>query len=146
MHTSEDSTPETEPRTITDWRGNPYTVGTTIFYPRMSGRSCEMAEAVVVDIYDVVWGCDDKIRWERFDPENPAHQAASGRNRVTRVKVQPTGRGSRDFYRSDRRIVKDENGETVRNDEGYAVWEKTDIKPVTLMIINNITVPTLRNA
>lgn len=33
-----------------DFRGNEIRVGDTVLYPRMSGRSCEMTEAEVVDI------------------------------------------------------------------------------------------------
>lgn len=33
-----------------DFRGNEIRVGDTVLYPRMSGRSCEMTEAQVVDI------------------------------------------------------------------------------------------------
>ncbi|WP_440100059.1 hypothetical protein [Streptosporangium sp. H16] len=132
-----------EPRTLTDWRGNPYTVGTLIFYPRMSGRSCEMVEAVVVEIYDAVRD-SDKYRWVRFDPDNPRHQATSKGDRVTRVVVQPTGLGSRDFFRSHTRLARDEAGEMVRDEQGGPVWETTEIKPVTLMITNNVTVPAPR--
>lgn len=33
-----------------DWRGNEYDVGDIIAYPRMSGRSCEVVEAEVLEI------------------------------------------------------------------------------------------------
>ncbi|MGI5281692.1 hypothetical protein ACQEVF_59125 [Nonomuraea polychroma] len=132
---------EQQPMTLTDWRGNPYTVGTTIYYPRMSGRSCEIQEGVVIDIWDAVWD-RDVFKWVRFNPDKPSHQDVTGRDRQTRVKVQPTGRGSRNFYRSDSRLVTDEHGEVVRDETGRAVWEKTELKPVTLMIIENVTVAT----
>ncbi|MFI6497146.1 hypothetical protein [Nonomuraea typhae] len=130
-----------QPMTLTDWRGNPFTIGTTIFYPRMSGRSCEIQEGVVIDIWDAVYD-RDVYRWVRFNPEKISHQDATGNDRQTRVKVHPTGRGSRNFYRSDQRLVTDEQGEYVRDEHGRAVWESVDLKPVTLMIIENITVVT----
>ena len=131
---------EQQPMTRTDWRGNLYTIGTTIFYPRMSGRSCEIQGGVVLDIWEAVYDIVNFNGWVRLNPDNPAHQAAKEQNRATRVKVQPTGRGSRNFYRTDERTVKDESGETVRDERGYAVWEKTEPKPVTILITENITV------
>lgn len=35
-----------------DWRGAEYRAGTRVYYPRMSGRSCELTEAEVVEIRD----------------------------------------------------------------------------------------------
>jgi hypothetical protein len=35
---------------LQDWRGNAYTIGDRILYPRMSGRSCEMQEGRVTKI------------------------------------------------------------------------------------------------
>ncbi|MEV4749026.1 hypothetical protein AB0K21_21830 [Streptosporangium sp. NPDC049248] len=130
---------ESEPRTLTDWRGNSYTVGTRVFYPRMSGRSCEIQEGTVLDIWDAVYDFD-KFRWVHFDPDNPRHQKISGRDRVTKVKVQPTGRGSRDFYRSNKQHKKDNDGKLLYGDDGWPVMEDADAKPVTLAIIENITV------
>ncbi|MFI6485211.1 hypothetical protein ACIBH1_45385 [Nonomuraea sp. NPDC050663] len=130
-----------EQMTLTDWRGNPYTVGTTVLYPRMSGRSCEICEGVVVDIWEAVY--DRKLyKWVRANPDKLAHQAVTGRDREMRVKIQPNGRGSRDFYRSDSRAARDENGDYVYDDDGHMVFEKVDLKPVTLTIIENVTVLT----
>jgi hypothetical protein len=127
--------------TLADWRGNPYTVGTMIFYPRMSGRSCEIQEGIVLDIWEAVEDRSKAWRttWVRLDPNNPAHQ---DKERETRVKVQPTGRSSRDFYRSNHKVKRDEHGEIVYDEKGRAVWEKTDAKPVTLKVIDNVTVAT----
>ncbi|MFI9553691.1 hypothetical protein [Nonomuraea endophytica] len=125
----------TDEITLTDWRGNTYTVGTTIFYPRMSGRSCEIQEGQVIEIWEAVFD-NRKYRWVRFDADNPNHQ---GVKRETRVKIQP-GRGSRGFYRDDTRRVEDEHGNIVRDEQGHAVWEKVEARAVTLAILENITV------
>jgi hypothetical protein len=122
--------------TLTDWRGNPYAIGTLIFYPRMSGRSCEIQEGIVLDIWDVVRD-RSKFAWIRFDASNPSHQDTE---RVTRIKVQPTGRSSRDFYRSNHQVKRDEHGEVVLDENGRSVWEKTEAKPVTLLITEDVTV------
>ncbi|MFI6813242.1 hypothetical protein ACIBG7_12560 [Nonomuraea sp. NPDC050328] len=127
--------------TRTDWRGNTYTIGTTVLYPRMSSRSCEITEGVVIDIWDAIY--DPKVyKWVRADPDNPTHQAITGRDREPRVKIQPNGRGSRNFYRSDSRPARDENGEYILDARGFRVYEKTELKPVTLTILDNITVIT----
>ena len=77
---------------VTDWRGNTYTLGDTILYPRMSGRSVEMQEAVVVDLYHVHYS-RETWDWARL-PEGEAVTAET----PLRVRVRPTGRGSRKFY------------------------------------------------
>lgn len=123
--------------TLTDWRGNPYAIGTLILYPRMSGRSCEVQEGTVLDIYEAVYDRRNHRGWTRYDAANPNHQ---GQERETRVKVQPTGRSSRDFYRSNRQVRRDEHGEIIRDENGHTMWEKTEAKPVTLLITENITV------
>lgn len=43
------TTPE-NPDTLTDWRGNTYTIGDRVLYPRTSGRSCEMQEGRVLKV------------------------------------------------------------------------------------------------
>ncbi|MEU6778592.1 hypothetical protein ABZ912_05270 [Nonomuraea angiospora] len=128
-----------QPMTLTDWRGNPYTIGTTIFYPRGSSGSIEIQEGVVLDIWEAVHDVVNFTGWVRFDPENPAHQAAEEKNRANRVKVQPTGRSSRP---TNYRVRRDEHGEVVRDDSGRPEWEQYDVehKPVTLLIVENVTV------
>lgn len=39
-----------QPIELTDWRGNKYTVGSLVLYPRTFGSSCEIAEATVLSI------------------------------------------------------------------------------------------------
>ncbi|GAA4946259.1 hypothetical protein HD597_006786 [Nonomuraea thailandensis] len=135
---------QAEARTLTDWRGNPYTVGTTVFYPRMSDRSCEIQEGVVIDIWDAVYEYG-KWRWVRFDPANPKHQAEAAKpdgRIVTKVKVQPTGLGSRNFGRADSTLVQDEQGRLVHDELGRPVYEVGELKPAVIEIIQNITVAT----
>lgn len=128
---------QTEARTLTDWRGNSYTIGTTIFYPRGSSSSIEIQEAKVVGIWDAVTD-PDTYDWARFDPNNPKHQDLE---RTTKVKVQPTGRSSRP---TNYRVKRDEHGEVILNEDGRPEWEQYEVehKPVTLVIISNITVAT----
>jgi hypothetical protein len=40
----------TTPDTLTDWRGNTYTIGDRVLYPRTSGRSCEIQEGRITKI------------------------------------------------------------------------------------------------
>ncbi|MFC7582468.1 hypothetical protein ACFQYP_00660 [Nonomuraea antimicrobica] len=48
-----------DPLTLTGWRGNPYTVGTTtILYPRGTGGSCEIQEGIVLEIWEIVYDLD----------------------------------------------------------------------------------------
>jgi hypothetical protein len=129
---------------LTDWRGAEYGAGDTILYPRMSGRSCEIAEATVVDIWQAYYDFDT-YKWKRVAEggelpmvrrhivfSDPPEFEEVPVDAVTRVKVQPNGRGSRDFSRSDYSYVKNAEGEYERVETG--------IKPVTLNIIDNITV------
>lgn len=50
---------------LTDWRGNEYGVGDTVLYPRVDGRSAEMAEGVVKEIYVAFYDHDD-YKWKRL--------------------------------------------------------------------------------
>lgn len=126
---------------LTDWRGNEYGAGDTIFYPRMSGRSCEIVEATVVDIWET-YRADGSWKWLRLEegqepPERVYWNYKTLENEMrpaeteTRVKVQPNGRGSRSFYRTDYKMVENAEG-------GYDKVD-TGIKPVTLNIIENVT-------
>lgn len=86
--------------TWTDWRGNDFTVGDTILYARMSGRSCEMAEGIVEDLF-VVYNDPDKYKWVRL-PENgpvPTHEVWRWRNPETgELKWGYGGWGDREGY------------------------------------------------
>ncbi|MEQ4723805.1 hypothetical protein [Nonomuraea sp. B19D2] len=106
-----------------------------IVYPRGSGGAIEVQEGEVLDIYEVV-SDPNTYRWTRFNPDNPKHQ---GLERVTRVKVQPTGRCSRDDYRH-MELKKDEDGAIVYDENDRPVLEQAEAKPVVLLIIENITV------
>ncbi|MEU7096037.1 hypothetical protein [Kitasatospora aureofaciens] len=127
---------------LTDWRGNEYGVGDIILYPRISGRSCEISEATVVDIWETYRGDRGWKRLAEGEPVpekeywNYAEGAYERRPAATeiRVKVQPNGRGSRQFYRTDY--------DYKRTPEGSYERVETGIKPVTLNIIENITAVT----
>lgn len=69
--------------TWTDWRGNDYTEGDTILYARMSGRSCEMAEGVVVELREFYYS--DDYKWEKLEPGEPVpvHNVWRWRHRET---------------------------------------------------------------
>ena len=113
---------------LTDWRGNEYGVGDMIVYPRASGRSVEMSDGVVTDIYKVYYS-PEAYKWKRFDGAEPPDTGRSART-ATRVQVKPTGLGSRGFWRGDWREYR-----AVRDGEKQA-----EIKPVTICNIENVTV------
>lgn len=107
--------------TWTDWRGNDYTVGDTIVYAVMSGRSCMMSEGIVDDLWEV-YRHPDTGRYTRLadgeeapaysqrvwvnpdDDEEYTHYYHSGWASVARIvptiterraRLVPTGRTSR---------------------------------------------------
>lgn len=51
---------------VVDWRGNEIRVGSTVLYPRMSGRSCEIQEGTVEAIFRHE---QDRLVWAGTDPE-----------------------------------------------------------------------------
>ncbi|MBB5081344.1 hypothetical protein [Nonomuraea endophytica] len=126
--------------TRTDWRGNPYTTGTTVLYARRISTSCEIAEGVVIDIYDAVRDARTN-RWARADPDNPNHQTITGRDRETRVIVQPTGRESKN-WRLNTRQARNENWIGVYDEHGSPIFEPVEHGPVALTALANITVIT----
>ena len=112
---------------INDWRGHSYEVGDLVLYPRMSGRSVEMMEATVVDIWRVFY--NDSFEWQRLPEGERASKMKKEWNGETRefvslgipddelrVKLQPTGAGSR-----------------------FRHYEGVDLKPVVLQVTENIT-------
>jgi hypothetical protein len=125
---------------LTDWRGNEYGVGDTVLYPRVSGRSAEISEGTVTDIYQVYYG---DFKWRRWRGEGPEPTKfvfdgwdEDGKRKEkevsalgTRVQIQPSGRTSRDFgYWSAREY----NAETQK-------FDKKAPKAVTILNIENIT-------
>jgi hypothetical protein len=126
---------------MTDWRGNEYDTGSLIVYPAMSGRSCEIVEAVVVEVYGVV----------RNEKTYGQRRAADGEQpKSIRARVQPTGRGSRRFYRSTERTDWiDDEGNVVPSGEWRPglTMRRTPTSPraVTLTILDNITVVSPRS-
>jgi len=95
---------------LIDWRGNPYTVGSKVIYAAMSGRSVELQEAEVLEIktvyrnnYTGKWVTykegDPIPREMEYDYDNKSW-APTGDEITkfeTRVKLQPTRKGSRNF-------------------------------------------------
>ncbi|QFY09607.1 hypothetical protein GBF35_25765 [Nonomuraea phyllanthi] len=127
----------TSTMTLTDWRGVPYTIGTLIVYPRGSGGAIEVQEGEVLDIWEAVYDTD-VFRWVRYEPNNTDHD---GLERVTRVKVQPTGRCSREPIRHQQ-LHYGEQGHIVFDENGRPVLVPAKAKPVVLLITENITVAT----
>lgn len=176
---------------LTDWRGNTYREGSRVIYAAMSGRSVELQEATVLEI-KTVYQDPDKYKWVKLEegqeiPRKPLWNFDTNSydyigdpvRTEMRVKLQPEGRGSRDFsIREDtkRSYVNKHTGEEVdwkyinktyyepvtveafkeHGKSGFADyrkayeamerdgWEHKETyvkpKPVTLMVINNITV------
>jgi len=151
--------------TWTDWRGNDYAKGTLILYARMSGRSCEMAEGVVKDLYEVYYG--DDYTWHKLAPGETAPE-----HEVHRWKNTETGEVSKynmQWHRQNGEpwvtVEVTEPRETERRAKilptnrtsrfgGY--WNKkwvydeeagkgdfieTEQKPITLKVTESITVP-----
>jgi hypothetical protein len=82
---------------LTDWRGNEYGVGDTVIYPRQSGRSVEVKEAVVLDISKFYR--DSDWNWQRMPEEG---LTVGNPETEIRVKVQPF-RSSRFNYSDEYR-------------------------------------------
>jgi hypothetical protein len=113
---------------LIDWRGNRYTVGTRVIYAAMSGRSVELQEATVLDIIKSYKDTND-YKWKRYeldeavpfkqvwDRELQRYVDSEERSETKiSVKLQPEGRGSRDFHmRTDsvRTYVNEHTGEEV---------------------------------
>lgn len=142
---------ETRQPAFTDWRGQPVHIGDTVVYPSGSGRSSQMTEGVLIDVWRVIrderWNYkriepDEeppiKLVWEvvRDDDGNPVEEdGVYLRHQVQvpdfewRARIQPTGdsrwRGHGDWR------------ETGDAHTDYA--EKKTVKAVTLTVIQNIT-------
>lgn len=97
---------------LTDWRGAEYGTGDLVLYPRVSGRCVEMMEGTVVEVYQVYYDDEDRCQWVRLEPDQLAPfekvytrdllERVDGDTRMRteyRVRIRPTGRGSRDFHR-----------------------------------------------
>lgn len=116
---------------LTDWLGTEYGVGDTIVYPVGSGRSVEMQQATVLDIW-TVYNCPKDYKWKRLKEgeEVPSklrwnadtHEREPNGEPVDtqlRVRLQPNGKGSRDFHtRTDDKLVYiDPDGNDITYDE-----------------------------
>lgn len=101
---------------MTDWRGRSYQTGDGIVYPRMSGRSCEMSDGMVTDIWETRRD-REKWEWVRKDPGAPWQEGDEWR-----VQIQPYN-SSRDFGRG-----------------GWGHNADKPLSKVTIIVIDNITV------
>lgn len=88
-----------------DWRGNLIVEGATVLYPRMSGRSVEMREATVLEI----WRRNEDRRIFRWGAP-PEERLGTAPQYV--FKLQPNGRGSREFHAGEGPVWI-QNGENV---------------------------------
>lgn len=94
-----------------DWRGNLIKEGSTVLYPRASGRSVEIREATVLEVwrreedrYHFEWDTDADGKRHGVRRELPAYV----------FKLEPTGRTSRfEFWGDEKAHVWIQNGENV---------------------------------
>jgi hypothetical protein len=124
-----------------DWRGNALTPGCVVLYPRTSGRSCEVQEGILLDVWRVYkppgsweWKrlhdgqdvpTEEVPEWDRhFDPAKPTRPCEN----ELRVRIQPT-RSSRDFHR----------GGMTWDREAGKYEPPAEFKPITLTICENVT-------
>lgn len=147
-----------------DWRGNLYTVGSLVLYARMSGRSCELAEGRVVDLYEVYRNQDWKWvkvpagkeaplvkKWKCYDEageEMRCHgqgcvredEVRTPADTERRAKIMPTMRTSRfnSYAHRNKKWVWDEK----TSSGGYVDLPPEKIKPITLNITESITAVT----
>lgn len=150
-----------------DWRGNHYTVGSLILYTRMSGRSCELAEGRVADLYEVYYGHDD-YKWHRLEPgeKTPEYETWRWKHNETGdiQRYPPSDLDEREAHwknvevsvpcETERRAKILPTGRTSRGfgyynkkwvyDEktGKGEFVETEQKPVTLKITESITAVT----
>lgn len=139
-----------------DWRGNLYTVGSLVLYARMSGRSCEIAEGRIADIYEIYYG--DDYRWHKLAPGEPIPEhtvnrwkdpetgelsryrrdgfaraeVTEPRENQRRAKIMPTGRTSRGWGYWNKKWVYDDA-------TGHGEFVETEQKLITLKITESIT-------
>jgi len=125
---------------LTDWLGNEYGPGDTVIYPVGASRSIEMQMAEIVDIW-TVYMCPDSYKWKRLEEgaEVPTKTLYKWdrykEERVVdeikpvetqlRVRLQPLGKGSRDFHtRTDSKTIwVDPEGNDITYSEAIARLE-----------------------
>ena len=124
-----------------DWRGNPVKPQDIVLYPSMSGRSCQMTEGILIDIWQVYndpetseWvrlGVGEEVPMKRIPPwmraeGGPAEEPCP---LLWRAKIQPT---------ADSRFTR--HGTYAKYDSLTDTYGPTrEAKPVTLYIVENIT-------
>lgn len=84
---------------IEDWLGNHVGIGDTVVYPRTSGRSVEMREAVVLEI---IRHEEDRIVEAYYDKELKQYVRTYGP--AYKFKLRPTGRSTRGFYAGEKDV------------------------------------------
>ena len=78
--------------TTTDFLGNPIEVGATVVYPAMSGRSCQLAVAEVLDFTARTTAEYEEAKAKRGESWADSYARAG---ELTRVRLIPTGKTSR---------------------------------------------------
>ncbi len=116
---------------LTDWRGNTYTVGTKVIYAAMSGRSVELQEATVLAI-EKKYKDSETYSWKILKPGQAVpHRRIWNRDQQDyvdsneevetklSVKLQPNGKGSRNFSMRNDSIISwiDPEGNEHSHDE-----------------------------
>jgi hypothetical protein len=97
----------TDHPTVTDWRGNTYTVGSTVLYPRASGRSVEMQEAEVLAIKDT------EHTGRRYNIETRQYETYEYIKRTVRVMPAKSSRFDRSEWRGPRKATTILNVENI---------------------------------
>lgn len=112
-----------------DWRGNHYTVGSLVLYARMSGRSCELAEGRVVDLYEV-YQEPAHYKWTRLEPGEaaPLHEVWKWKNKETGETLDWHG------------------GWPPDHDESGRVWEKIRVSEPVKTERRAKIMPTMRTS
>ena len=80
----------------TDFRGNTFTIGDTVVYPRMSGRSCELQEGIVLAMKPYT---EEKFIGFKYPDSRKYEDRIYETVTKYKVKIKPT-RNSRGFYRT----------------------------------------------
>lgn len=129
----------------TDWRGSDFTIGDTVIYATMSGRSCMETEAVVEDMWEV-YKHPETYKWVKLEHGEtaPEHE--------TRVYVNPqdTTEYSHYYHREWDQVIRivpipTERRARVRPTGRTSRWSRYDkredgtYRAVTLQITESIT-------
>lgn len=102
-----------------DWRGYPINIGDKVLYPSLVGRTAQMTEGEVLDIYRVQYD-HDKNKWVRTNrPPTPKVDNINHMDKVFwRIRIQPTS----------------DSMNSVRGG-----WKQEPPKPVVILNTENVT-------